>query len=348
VANPDPFDILGQYDDDEEDENERRGASPDPFDVLDRYDDYSDETPGNGQEAPAQADQPWWGSLANGLTLNRADDLADLAGNAAEYLGADSFGADLHGAANGIRGAQKQHPYLNTAGRLATGVAGSMAAGPGMLAQAGAGALMGATESGDAQGTAMGAGGGLLGGLLGKGLGKVTDVVAERAPNVARALAPGWMNRAENAVNAARGRPSVPRGARPAPTQAPAFGPEEYQPPGSSDWFPVEQPAPAPSSGRVGQRLGNLMGEGLDRAANAFTPSKPAEKAEGTQPTMNWAIQGALGEGASGLPPEDAEALNEALMSGDTAAVNALSYSLQQRHPAYARAVSQRLAKLND
>lgn len=353
---PNPFDVLDQYDDDEEDG--RQAGAPDPFDVLDQYDDYGDdETPSNGSsEQPEQQEQPWWASLANGLTLNRGDDLADAAGDAAEYLGADSLGADIHGAANSMRQAQQQHPMTNAGGRLATGLGGALAAGPGIAAQAAVGAGMGALEDGTG-GAVQGGITGAVGGYLGKGLGAVSEFLGSRGALMAKAAWPRAAERVNNISRAAQGLPPpakqrIPKGILDKMKGLDEEAWLEENAGRSLSDFAAPDPDPVPiyhpAAQAFGNRIGKALGEGLDQVANWVSPPAAPEKVDASQPVMSSAVQSSLSGGQSGLPPEDEERLNAALLRGNTAELNAINHDLRMRFPAYGQKLAKRLREMAD
>jgi hypothetical protein len=63
---------------------------------------------------------------------------------------------------------------------------------------------------------------------------------------------------------------------------------------------------------------------------------------------LHYALQATLASGRAGLSPEDEQALTEAVVQGDQAAISATDFRLRQRYPAYARRVERELRAYNE
>ena len=105
----------------------------------------------------------------------------------------------------------------------------------------------------------------------------------------------------------------------------------------------------AAQAGRAGFELAQETGlPGLfDQKVNAqdYAQERPAVA---DLPTLHYALQATLASGRAGLSPEDEQALTEAVVQGDQAAISAIDFRLRQRYPAYARRVERELRAYNE
>jgi hypothetical protein len=107
----------------------------------------------------------------------------------------------------------------------------------------------------------------------------------------------------------------------------------------------------APKSAMDNQPLVQTPVEVPPEAAPLF-PSEPEPAQErpavADLPTLHYALQATLASGRAGLSPEDEQALTEAVVQGDQAAISATDFRLRQRYPAYARRVERELRAYNE
>lgn len=77
--------------------------------------------------------------------------------------------------------------------------------------------------------------------------------------------------------------------------------------------------------------------------------SEAKAKLTANQGVVDWAVKSVLGGGEGhGLPPHDAQSLNQALMSGNAQKMSSLVYTLTSKFPAFAAAIAAKYKRAND
>jgi hypothetical protein len=334
----DPFDIPSLSD-----EPEHEGAAGHEADLLD-----VPELDAAPKDAAAPAEASWLDILlagADGASLGHGK-MGQAIG---DYL-ADKVGVDIgygkpverpEGTQKVGGGVMEQVPDTGStrtarvAGTLATAIPATIAGGGSVAGQAAAGAALGA-------GQAHGTSGGdwletLQGGLTGGALGALGGAAGKAVKPLA---GPGMIG-------------GVPSTGTRAGQVAEKLG--EWAAPSGLKGLLIPEGARNAGMALTEGALAGLgkAAPGVARAGTAAAPfaaqlgTSKAKAQDNNGPRMSWAIESVLSSGASQLPQEDEHRLTEAVLSGDSARVNATNFQLQQRYPAYAKRMREQLESLS-
>jgi hypothetical protein len=324
---------------------------PEPSDDV-----FTAEIPSVADEPPVEATRVGTGStwedallgLADGLTLGHGaelgrigDDIGNMLADATQPVPAGKTVSGSSGTSDELyerAGNTTAGAAAKDLGRVGMGVLGGLAAGPGVLAQAGAGAALGGASAHGEDGEnllswlAGAAGGGLLGGAVGV-LGKGASALG------ARSAQNGWRGLTVADDIASKSGVNVGMLARP------------WEIPGrvAASLAPAAAKVPHGALRGIGGAAATGGGMAAGVIGDAVGPSKAhAQVAYGGEPTMSWAVQSVLTSGDSRLDPQDEQRLTEAVMSGDTQRVISANFALQQKNPAYAKRYQDEVMSLQE